>query len=238
MNRSRNRRSITRQGQLNLVCMMATCLLTGALTTWTHDWFAPIFFWFLIVLFMSVMLYAAIALATRPVSQFVSEYWEDVVEKKAGDTDDSLGRSWEPLIIDKDYANLDVEVWAEDVAGTLLKISDSHAPGVSDERLDEVEKKLDFTFPPAFRALYRRLNGAEGLPNLYSIWTLEEMIHEYNDQNNNDFIPFADAMIRSWFIGFEKDLGAIVNDVALQKPITDNFMHAIDLIIADAPQIY
>src|SRR6185437_15280822 len=75
-------------------------------------------------------------------------------------------------------------------------------------QIEKAEAIFNFKFPDDFKQLYLIANGFEGLDwqqHMFSFWSLERMIDEYNENNNKEFIGFCDFLIMSHEIGYKKD---------------------------------
>lgn len=74
--------------------------------------------------------------------------------------------------------------------------------------IERAEAVLNFKFPPDFKIFYLQANGFEGLDwqeHMFTLWPLEMIIEEYNDDTNKNFIGFCDFLLASHFIGFNKN---------------------------------
>lgn len=118
--------------------------------------------------------------------------------------------------------------------------------GATKEAIESAEAELDFMFPEEFKELYLKVDGFndwDWLPNMFSIWPIERILEEYKSDNKKEFICFADYLINSWKICFNKSNAAIFivyDKIVEEKPkyITDNFFESINLINSNSDKIY
>ncbi|MGG7551798.1 SMI1/KNR4 family protein [Chryseobacterium arthrosphaerae] len=103
------------------------------------------------------------------------------------------------------------------------------------------EETIDFRFPEDFKEFYLKLDGFtdwEWTKNMFSIWPLARIIEYYNE-NDKNFIPFADYLINSHHVGFVKGKkGIFKNCGEVPGLIADTFSEAIFLINSDADILY
>ncbi|RZL36946.1 MAG: hypothetical protein EOP00_29020, partial [Pedobacter sp.] len=119
-------------------------------------------------------------------------------------------------------------------------------PGATIETINYAEEKLGFSFPNDFKELYLKVDGFKDwdrLPNMFSIWSLERILEQYNGDRKKEFVCFADYLINSWQICFAKNTSAvfIVYDKIIDEEpryITEAFAEAIGFINSDSEKIY
>ena len=76
--------------------------------------------------------------------------------------------------------------------------------GASLELILQTEEIIGFVFPESVKEFYRKINGFDDWTyneNLFSIWSLERIIKEYNVTHDKNFIGFSDFLINSYWIG-------------------------------------
>ncbi|MEN9610150.1 MAG: hypothetical protein RLZZ628_964 [Bacteroidota bacterium] len=111
--------------------------------------------------------------------------------------------------------------------------------GASREEIHQAEKKLGFLFPKDFKMLYLRVNGLEDwLPNLFTLWSLEQIIAESQICPNPQFIGFSDYSIHCHDIGFLKDQEGIFKYSHAPEKIAETFEIGLTLIQTDSILIY
>lgn len=115
-------------------------------------------------------------------------------------------------------------------------------PGASIEMVIDAEKRLNFVFPEDFKQLYSKVNGfseRDWLPNMFHLWPLELIVEEHEISSNKSVICFADYLIFSHVIGFDKNQNTIVKDYGNQADfLCNSFIDAIHLINTNAASIY
>ena len=111
----------------------------------------------------------------------------------------------------------------------------------SAETYTEAEDYFGFKFPEKFKEMYLIVNGFvdfEWRENMFSLWSIERMIKEYDGNKDKNFIGFCDYLIASHHIGFVKDKSGIFKDYNQSEPITLLFEEVIDFINTDSELIY
>jgi hypothetical protein len=111
--------------------------------------------------------------------------------------------------------------------------------GASMEAIHQAEQTLGFRFPEDFKRFYLRVNGCEDwLPNLFTLWSLEQMIAEYPIGPNKNFIGFSDYSIHCHQIGFLKDQEGIFKYSDAPEKIAETFEAGLTLINTDSILVY
>ncbi|MCJ7933342.1 MAG: SMI1/KNR4 family protein [Chryseobacterium sp.] len=104
------------------------------------------------------------------------------------------------------------------------------------------EEIFGFRFPDDFKKFYLKLDGFadwDWTKNMFSIWPLARILEEYHNENDKNFIVFADYLINSHQIGFVKGKkGIFKNSNETHELIADTFTEAILLINSDADILY
>lgn len=116
------------------------------------------------------------------------------------------------------------------------------AKGISPQKLVELETKLNFNFPPDFKEFHLISNGFlnwEMDENCFSIWTFDRIEESYSETKYTepDFIPIADYLINCQHYGYIRGKKGIYSDSSL-KPVAENFVELINLIIKDSDLLY
>jgi SMI1 / KNR4 family (SUKH-1) len=113
--------------------------------------------------------------------------------------------------------------------------------GASLEQINNAERKMEFSFPEAFKRFYLQVNGfkqGEWISNLFSIWSLEKILEEYHDCNDKNFVGFADYLINSHQIGFVKGHEGIFKYYDAPEKIAETFELGLMLINQDSELLY
>jgi len=117
--------------------------------------------------------------------------------------------------------------------------------GASTADIEKAEDQIEFIFPNDFKELYLYANGFsdyEWRNNLFSIWSLERIISEYNDSFNG-FVGFCDYSICVFSLGFDKNKSGIYRHYfELQREdigfVSISFEKTIDLLSSDSKLLY
>ncbi len=113
--------------------------------------------------------------------------------------------------------------------------------GLSKNEIAEFEKLLNYSFPQEFIELYQKVNGFEdfGWNNeMFSLWSLDRVLKEYQESNVENYIGFSDYLINSHQLGFLKEDNRIYKNYDFSNPIADNFKEVIALINSNSVLIY
>jgi len=117
--------------------------------------------------------------------------------------------------------------------------------GTSLTSIINAENYLGFIFPDDFKQLYIVANAFEDYewrPNMFSLWSIERIVAEYDETANDDFISFCDFLICSSFLGFLKTSTGIFKRYSIADTPTDfvtsSFQEAVRLINEDSELIY
>ena len=120
---------------------------------------------------------------------------------------------------------------------TDLKLNDP----ATEDLIQNTQQKIDYNFPEDFVRFYRQVNGFKDwdiIGNMFSIWTLERIVEEYETGDDKNFIPFCDYCIDCHRIGYLKDQAGVYKDYDQTSKITDTFDETIKLIIKDSELLY
>ncbi len=113
--------------------------------------------------------------------------------------------------------------------------------GISINKISEFEKLLEFKFPADFIDLYQKVNGFEDCDwneHMFSLWSLERILKEYQEDDNENYIGFCDYLISSHSIGFFKADKLIYKSYEQIEPIANTFEKAIKLINSNSDLVY
>jgi SMI1 / KNR4 family (SUKH-1) len=131
------------------------------------------------------------------------------------------------------WAEQAIDIWAS--KGIKLQ------NGISCEKISDFEKLLDFKFPQDFIELYSKANGFEDFDwneNMFSLWSLERILKEYQEGGDTNYIGFCDYLINSHSIGFFKTDNGIFKSYDPNQPIGNTFKEGIELINSNSDLIY
>ena len=75
--------------------------------------------------------------------------------------------------------------------------------------------------------------------NYISIWPIERILEEYQENEDKNFIGFADFCIKSHFFGYLKTQNGVFidNDLPI-KEICNSFLEYLKLIVEDSEKLY
>ena len=113
--------------------------------------------------------------------------------------------------------------------------------GVSLDKLRDFEKLLDFSFPQDFIELYTKVNGFVDFDwneNMFSLWSLDRILKEYQEDEDPKFIGFCDYLINSHTLGFYTDDKLIYKYYDKPKAITNSFQDFISLLNSNDDLLY
>lgn len=131
--------------------------------------------------------------------------------------------------------------WTDQVIDIWISQGIELKNGLSIDKISNFEKLLNFEFPKDFTELYLKVNGFENSDwneNMFSLWSLDRIFKEYQEECDTNYIGFCDYLINSHTIGFFKtDKGVFKNYNQIQ-PIANTFKEGIELIISNSDLIY
>jgi len=113
--------------------------------------------------------------------------------------------------------------------------------GISSNAISDFEKLLNFKFPQDFIDLYLKANGFEDFDwneHMFSLWSFDRILKEYQEDNNNNYIGFCDFLINSHSIGFFKTETGIFKNYDQTQAIANTFKEGIELINSNSGLIY
>ncbi|MCW3075366.1 MAG: hypothetical protein JWP69_2435 [Flaviaesturariibacter sp.] len=137
----------------------------------------------------------------------------------------------------------EIKKWAKSIV-TLWRSQDIKIEkGASMQLLSKAEAYLEISFPEPFKTLYMEANGFKDMDwneHMFSFWSVERIIEEYDYKRHPNFVGFCDFLINSHWIGFVKNESGIYKRYDFEGPerIADNFEDAVDLINTSADVIY
>ncbi len=140
----------------------------------------------------------------------------------------------------------EIDNWANNVISFWKTKDIELGAGASLVEIEKTEKIVGLNFPEAFKILYQKRNGFTNwgwTENMFSIWTLEKIVEEYNYGRNNNFVAFSDFLINSHWIGFAKDKSGVfkwydLQEYPIMEKIADKFEDAIQMINSNSDNIY
>jgi hypothetical protein len=131
--------------------------------------------------------------------------------------------------------------WTDRAISTWTKSGIKLQSGLSLDVIMHFEMQLGFQFPPDFRELYQKVNGFEDFDwnkDMFSLWSLERILKEYKEDDNDNYVGFCDYFIMSHTLGFLKKEEGIFNSYSQTEPIAKTFREAIELINTNSDLIY
>jgi hypothetical protein len=135
----------------------------------------------------------------------------------------------------------DILSWTDEAISTWTKNGIKFQAGLSLEVIMTFEVQLHFRFPPDFRELYQKVNGFEDFylnKHMFSLWSLERILKEYREDNDDNYLGFCDYLINSHSIGFIKREQGIYKSYSQIEPIARTFREAIELININSDLLY
>ncbi|MBS0026707.1 SMI1/KNR4 family protein [Chitinophaga sp. 22321] len=130
--------------------------------------------------------------------------------------------------------------WTESVIQQWKNAGITLNKGALIEMITETENALGFRFPGEFMELYLQMDGfshMESHSNMYSIWPIHRILHEYLKSGSRNFIGFACLPGNNYTIGFLKNNTGIFGS-ADQRRIAETFKESLLLISRDPQLLY
>lgn len=115
-------------------------------------------------------------------------------------------------------------------------------PPTNPDSITTAEEIINFQFPDDFKEFYLQMDGFldwDWTKNMFSIWPIARILEEYHQEEDKNFIIFADYLINAYHIGFvkgEKGVFKICDETP--ELIADTFTEALFLIDSDADLLY
>ncbi|EHQ29459.1 SMI1/KNR4 family protein [Mucilaginibacter paludis] len=139
-----------------------------------------------------------------------------------------------------------MEAW---IQNAVVQWKEEHLdlnPGASIIDIEKAENHIKYKFPDDFKQLYLTINGFvdyEWRSNLFSIWSLDRIVKEFDGLNGDGFISFCDYSICVFCLGFKKDKSGVYRSyLSFQNGendfVTTTFKEAIGLINSDSELLY
>ncbi len=131
------------------------------------------------------------------------------------------------------WADQSIAIWT--TGG--IKLND----GIPLDKIAKFENHLDYTFPKDFLHLYQKVNGFKEFDwneNMFSLWSLERILKEYQKGGDSNYIGFCDYLINSHTIGFSKSDNRIYKYYNKPQPIANTFQETITLLNSNADLLY
>jgi len=131
--------------------------------------------------------------------------------------------------------------WTDQAIATWTSKGIKLQSGCFADKIHDFEKLLDFTFPQDFIELYSKVNGFEDFEcseHMFSLWSLDRIIKEYQEDGDTNYIGFCDFLINSHSIGFYKSDRRIYKCYNELEAIADNFQDFILLLNSNDDLIY
>jgi hypothetical protein len=113
--------------------------------------------------------------------------------------------------------------------------------GLSLNTIMDFEEQLNFQFPQDFKELYQKVNGFEDFEwnkHMFSLWSLDRILKEFQEDDNNNYVGFCDYLISSHSIGFFKTEEGVFKSYDQTNPIAKTFKESIDLINSNLDLLY
>lgn len=133
-----------------------------------------------------------------------------------------------------------MENWIDETINGWKKTDVKMQSGIPIDYFIEFEKKLNFTFPDDFKKLYQKVNGFEYCDwneHMFSLWSLERILEEFQSDKNENYIGFCDYLIHSHSIGFFKNREGIFINTEYDK-ICNTFEEFIGLLNSNSDLLY
>lgn len=168
----------------------------------------------------------------------MKDFFKNIFRKKTLNVNMSVDKNIHfdcEILIDNPTKSIEeqIEVWRH----TDLKLND---PATTD-LIAETQQNLSYKFPADFIKFYIQVNGFKDgdiIGDIFSIWTLDRIVEEYEKNDDKNFIPFCDYCIDCHRIGYLKDKAGVYKDYDQTDKIADNFDKIIELIIEDSSVLY
>ena len=135
----------------------------------------------------------------------------------------------------------DILSWTDQAISTWTDNGIKLQPRLPREVITTFEAQLGFEFPEDFRELYQRVNGFEDFDwntHMFSLWSLDRILKEYQEGDDDNYVGFCDYLINSHSIGFFKSEEGVYKSYSQIEPIAKTFREAIDLINTNSDLLY
>ncbi|WP_295668523.1 SMI1/KNR4 family protein [uncultured Mucilaginibacter sp.] len=114
-------------------------------------------------------------------------------------------------------------------------------PPATNDEIEKTETILNFKFPEDFRKFYLVIDGFRSFDmehHMFTFWSLETIIEEYNRWGDKEFIGFSDYLIASHAIGFKRNEKGIFKLYDEPIPIAETFEEVVNMINSGSQLIY
>jgi hypothetical protein len=138
--------------------------------------------------------------------------------------------------------------WIQEAISSWKKAKVKLNPPASLPEIKKTELMLNFIFPEDFKQLYLVVNGFEDCDwqqHMFSFWSLEKIIKEYNDSDSPNYVGFSDFLLCSNFIGFNTHRTGIFKKYSMQfsdlvdgELIAKSFEEVVKMINSSNDLIY
>jgi hypothetical protein len=130
--------------------------------------------------------------------------------------------------------------WISDTVSKWKNNGTKLQPGVSLDAIVDLEKMIQFRFPREFKEFYQQANGCEYLEmtgSYYSLWSLERILEEHKNSDNN-YVGICDYLINSYSFGFFQNENGIFQEFNRFNVTAESFKEFVELIDIDSHRLY
>jgi hypothetical protein len=137
-----------------------------------------------------------------------------------------------------------MENWIEEVISKWRSEGVKLNPPATIAEIETTEAVLNFRFPQDFKDFYLQANGFADLDwqeHMFTLWPLELIIKEFEENGNDTFVGFCDFLIASHFIGYYKNIEGVYKFYIGQEVkdfLANSYRETIELINLSAPNVY
>ncbi len=131
--------------------------------------------------------------------------------------------------------------WADQAIDSWISKGIKLQNGISIDKISDFEILLDFKFPQDFIELYSKANGFDDFDwneNMFSLWSLDRILNEYQEDGDSNYIGFCDFLINSHSIGFYKSDQRIYKYYNEPESIAGNFQDFVFLLNSNDDLLY
>jgi hypothetical protein len=131
--------------------------------------------------------------------------------------------------------------WTDEAISIWTTVGIKLQDRLSSDKISEFEKQLEYKFPQDFLDLYQKVNGFKDFDwneHMFSLWSVDRILKEYQEDNDNNYVGFCDFLINSHSIGFFKTGKGIFKSYDQTQPIACTFEEAIALINSNSDLLY
>jgi hypothetical protein len=138
-----------------------------------------------------------------------------------------------------------MENWVRDAVNHWVIKAIRLNPGCTVDQFENVEALLGLKFPKEFKQLYLTVNGFvdfEWDANMFSIWSLERIVNEFNDSTDKEFVVFCDYFLSVFDLGFQRNKTGVYRNYSLPDAeielVSNSFKEVIGMINSDSKLLY